>query len=260
MKKPLFFILCLFTAGLAQSASMLPADKDLVFKFDYSSDSDTPSINPNSWGWTHYDTEKPDISNGVATFINGGPITGTGTGKDATGTSHAFNTNNFTMSFDIGSVEAEQQSIVFGLGDGKKVEGTINGFFITATKTSISLWNATTDDTKTAKNILTATGLDLSSTNLTSIAVINNETGSYIYSGDTLLASSQTHITGGEVNSIFNIGSLWNGANNIGGKDNSQKLNGKLDNVALYSTLVPEPTTVSLSLIGLTLLMARRRR
>ncbi|MEG2327625.1 MAG: PEP-CTERM sorting domain-containing protein [Akkermansia sp.] len=257
MKKSLFFILCLFTAGLAQSASMLPADKDLVFKFDYSSDSDTPSINPNSWGWTHYDTEKPDISNGVATFANGGPITGTG-GK--TGVKQAFNTNNFTMSFDIGSVEAEQQSIVFGLGDGKKVEGTINGFFITATKTSISLWDATTDDTKTAKNILTATGLDLSSTNLTSIAVINNANGSYIYSGDTLLASSQTHITGGVVNNIFNVGSLWNGANNIGGDSKSQKLSGKLDNVALYSTSVPEPTTVSLSLIGLTLLMARRRR
>ncbi|MEG1071847.1 MAG: PEP-CTERM sorting domain-containing protein [Akkermansia sp.] len=256
MKKSLFFILCLFTAGLAQSASMLPADKDLVFKFDYSSDSDTPSINPNSWAWTHYGEEKPSISDGVATFTNGGPITGTGT----TGASHSFNTNNFTMSFDIGSVSTTTQSIVFGLGDGKKVEGTINGFFITATKTSISLWDATTDDTKTAKNILTATGLDLSSTNLTSIAVINNANGSYIYSGDTLLASSQTHITGGEVNNIFNVGSLWNGANNIGGDSKSQKLSGKLDNVALYSTSVPEPTTVSLSLIGLTLLMARRRR
>ncbi|MEG2237429.1 MAG: PEP-CTERM sorting domain-containing protein [Akkermansia sp.] len=254
MKKPLFFILCLFTAGLAQSASILPADKDLVFRFDYSSDSDTPSTNPNNWAWTHFESEKPSISGGVATFSNGGPITGTG-GASAT---HSFNIDNFTMSFDIGSVSTTTQSIVFGLGDGKATSG--NGFFITATSTSISLWDATSGNTQSAKNILTVAGLKLNSDSLTSIAVINNETGSYIYSGDTLLASSQTHITGGEVNSIFNIGSLWNGANNIGGKDNSQKLNGKLDNVALYSTLVPEPTTVSLSLIGLTLLMARRRR
>ena len=214
---------------------MLPDDSDLVFRFDYSTDSDTPQINNKNWNWTHYGDEKPLISGGVGNFSNGGPYT------DGSVT---FNADNFTVSFDIGSVIGEGS--VFSFGDWIDT----SSFNITASGNSISLWDAKSNNMSEAINILTV-NIDLTGADLTNIIVVNNQFGCAIYSGDTLLGSSATSIQNGEINGSFGVGNIFNGG---------PKMTGTLDNVALYSTSVPEPASASLALLGAFGLLLRRRR
>ena len=247
MKKHITFT-ALLVAGtaFANAAATLPSEDDLLFKFDYSTNSDAPQINNTTWGWTHYGSEVPSINDGVATFSNGGPYTSSYV---------SFDVNNFTLSFDLGNVQNTggnniDGGVVFAFG--VSYDQTI--FFVSANTTSIALkrWDGP------LTTIVEAEVDGLTSSDLVkNIVVSNSAEGSFIAVNGNVVAKSDEYFSSSTtLSSEICIGAVFGGG--------IEKLNGTLDNIALYNVAatIPEPSAFGLlaGLGALALVGTRRRR
>ena len=242
--KSILSIAALLSAGtfVAHAANIgteieLPEDSELTFKYDYSSNSDTPTVNNENWSWGHYWNEVPTIADGVAHFSVGGPYTNSEV---------LFNVDEFTVAFDISEVTntADGAILVFGQ---KNVD---TYFYVTASTTSVKLFDG-------AGSAVIAFDVDLAGTTVKNIVVSNSQSGSLIAVDGVIVAESDAYITGGELSQYFNLGARFHG-----GLD---KIAGTLDNVALYGTAsyaIPEPSAFGLlaGLGALALAGTRRRK
>lgn len=242
--KSILSIAALLSAGtfVAHAANIgteieLPEDSELTFKYDYSSNSDTPTVNNENWSWGHYWNEVPTIADGVAHFSVGGPYTNSEV---------LFNVDEFTVAFDISEVTntADGAILVFGQ---KNVD---TYFYVTASTTSVKLFDG-------AGTAVIAFDVDLAGTTVKNIVISNSQSGSLIAVDGIVVAESDAYITGGELSQYFNLGARFHG-----GLD---KIAGTLDNVALYGTAssaIPEPSAFGLlaGLGALALAGTRRRK
>lgn len=241
-------IAALLAAGtaFASAAVTLPSEDDLLFKFDYSTNSDTPQINNTDWGWTHYGSEVPSVADGVATFTNGGPYTSSRV---------SFDVNNFTLSFDLGNVQNTggnniNGGVVFAFG--VSYEQTI--FFVSANTTSVALkrWDGP------LTTIVEAQIDGLTSGELVkNIVISNSDEGSFIAVNGNIVATSDEYFSSSTaLSSEICIGAVFGGG--------VEKLNGTLDNLSLYdvASTIPEPSAFCLlaGLGALALVGTRRRR
>ena len=240
--KSILSIAALLSAGtfLAHAANIgtevvLPEDSELTFKYDYSSNSDTPTVNNENWSWGHYWNEIPTIADGVAHFSNGGPYTNSEV---------LFNVDEFTVAFDISEVTNSNDGAVLVFGQ-KNVN---TYFYVTASTMSVKLFSGT--------SAIVTYDVDLAGATAKNIVISNSQSGSLIAVNGVIVAESEAYITGGELSQYFNLGARFHG-----GLD---KVAGTLDNVALYgvaASAIPEPSAFGLLAgFGALALAGTRRR
>ena len=242
--KSILSIAALLSAGtlVAHAANIgteieLPEDSELTFKYDYSSNSDTPTVNNENWSWGHYWNEVPTIADGVAHFSVGGPYTNSEV---------LFNVDEFTVAFDISEVTNTADGAVLVFGQ-KNVD---TYFYVTASTTSVKLFDG-------AGSAVIAFDVDLAGATAKNIVISNSQSGSLIAVNGVIVAESEAYITGGELSQYFNVGAQFHGGMN--------KVAGTLDNVALYgaaASAIPEPSAFGLlaGLGALALAGTRRRK
>ena len=241
--KSILSIAALLSAGtfLAHAADVgtevvLPEESELTFKYDYSSNSDTPTVNNGNWSWGHYGSEVPTIVDGVAHFSSGGPYTNSEV---------LFNVDEFTVAFDISEVTNTNDGAVLVFGQ----RAVATYFYVTASTTSVKLFSGS--------SAIVTFDVDLAGATAKNIVISNSQSGSLIAVNGVIVAESEAYITGGELSQYFNVGAQFHGGMN--------KVAGTLDNVALYgaaASAIPEPSAFGLlaGLGALALAGTRRRK